>query len=262
MRLERISEMETFIRNEKTVSNDALCQKYGISINTLRRDLRVLEERGTIRKVYGGVAAVEAPEPDFTAPKLIPFRDRYERNSDLKSQIAKAAAEHIHPNDTVFIDSGTSTFAILEHLAEARNVTIVTNNILFLYHGMNYPNLNIIVLPGMVNSGTASTIGASTMEYMRGLNIRKAFMACTALSLSHGVTNSTMEEYEIKRAIMKRCHECYLLLDHTKFNRSALMTFANVEDFQHIITDAVPSQDYVDYFHRHHVDLEIAPAVV
>ena len=83
-------------------------------------------------------------------------------------------------------------------------------------------------------------------------------MACTAASLQSGVTNATSEEYEVKKVVMAQSREHILLIDHTKFNQTSLMTYSQLKDFDLIITDELPGSDYIEHFKTHKVILEIA----
>lgn len=255
MRINRINEMESYILENGSVSSDQLCELFQISKNTLLRDLNILSQKGTVRKVYGGVTAVQAP---FSVKELLPFNDRTTKNIELKNRIAQKAVEHIKPGDTIFVDTGTSTLSIINYLSTIKNLTVITNSVQFMYHALSLPNVNVIALPGILNHGTASLVGVSCIESLGTYNINQAFMACTAASLPIGVTNATSEEYEVKRVVMKQSLEHILLIDHTKFGKTSLMTYAQLEDFHYVITDEMPAEEYRDYFLSHKVMLEVA----
>lgn len=92
MRIERINDMERYIIENGSVTSDKLCEVFRISKNTLLRDLNILAEKGTVKKVYGGVTALQQP---FSVKELLPFNDRTTTNIDLKSKIARQAALHV-----------------------------------------------------------------------------------------------------------------------------------------------------------------------
>nr|MCR4728913.1 DeoR/GlpR family DNA-binding transcription regulator [Lachnospiraceae bacterium] len=144
MRVDRIEKLEKFILDNKTASLDSLCERFDVSKNTLRRDIDALCERGNIKKVYGGVVAVEKGQ----AVGLKPFKERSAINSELKLSIAEKTSKMINDGDTLFIDTGSSTFPLVNLLKNLKDITIVTNSVPFIYHAMAYDNLNIIALPG------------------------------------------------------------------------------------------------------------------
>lgn len=255
MRINRINEMENYILENGSVSSDHLCEIFHISKNTLLRDLGILTQKGTVRKVYGGVTA---SQPSFTVKELLPFNDRNTKNIELKEMIAQKAVTHIQPGDTIFIDTGTSTLSMINYLSQIQNLTVITNSVQFMYHALGLPHINVIALPGMLNHGTASLVGVPCIESLNSYNITKAFMACTAASLSNGVTNATSEEYEVKKVVMKQSLEHILLIDHTKFNKTSLMTYAQFKDFHYIITDEAPPEEYAEHFNANRTVLELA----
>lgn len=255
MRINRIDEVENYILTHKNVSIDKLCEVFDISKNTIRRDLNVLTQKGTVAKVYGGVTAVENLPP---VSSLISFKERNVKNIDIKNQIACRAAAHIKNGDTIFIDTGSSTLNIIDYLTHLTHITVITNSVQVLYKGLSFSNINFIGLPGILKFGTASLVGSGCIEYLRRYNIGKAFMACTAVSLDTGVTNATAEEYEVKRVAMAQSKLHYLLVDHTKFDQSSLMTYCGLEDMNYIITDQTPASDYMNVFNRNHTVVDVA----
>ena len=255
MRIERINDMERYIIENGSVTSDKLCEVFRISKNTLLRDLNILAEKGTVKKVYGGVTALQQP---FSVKELLPFNDRTTTNIDLKSKIARQAALHVQPGDTIFVDTGTSTLSIINYIAQIQGLTVITNSVQFMYRALSFPNINVIALPGILNHNTASLVGVPCINSLSVYNISKAFMAYTAASLQSGVTNATSEEYEVKKVVMAQSLEHILLIDHTKFNQTSLMTYSQLKDFDLIITDELPGSDYIEHFKTHKVILEIA----
>lgn len=255
MRVKRIDQIEEYIQENKSVSLDKLCEIFEVSKNTLRRDIDVLTKRGTVSKVYGGVTAVETYSNNVKG--LIPYTERNIKNQEEKQRIARSAAAHIKSGDTVFIDTGTSTLDILDYLGDISNVTVITNSVLVLSKALNYPTLNVIALPGTLKNGTASMVGLGCIEYLRRYNIKKAFMACTAIAES-GASNASAEEYEIKKVALEQSEQHFVLVDHTKFDKVSLMTFCQLSDIDCLITDQMPSEKYTGLFRQHGITLELS----
>ncbi|MDO4296565.1 MAG: DeoR family transcriptional regulator, partial [bacterium] len=114
MRISRIDQLEHYILEHKSVSIDTLCEVFQISKNTVRRDLDVLLTRGNVEKVYGGVIACDN---NSGIPELISFNERNIKNREAKNKIAALAASHVREKDIIFIDTGTTTVSIIDHLA-------------------------------------------------------------------------------------------------------------------------------------------------
>lgn len=253
MKINRISQVESYILKHKSVSIDNLCEEFQISKNTLRRDLDVLSKKGTVTKVYGGVTSIE---PNSTV--LTTFNERNVKNSESKNRIVKTAVQFIKDGDTIFIDTGTSTSNIIDHIGQLNKVTVITNSIEVMYKTQSYPNIILIGLPGILKRHTSSLVGSDCSKYLKTYNIDKAFMACTAISLENGVTNASSEEYEIKKTAIERSHEHYLLVDNTKFDKTSLMTFCQIQQLDCIITDIQPNDTYMEFFENNNIHVEIA----
>lgn len=241
MRISRIDELEQYILEHRSVTMDTLCEVFSISKNTVRRDLEVLLGRGTVAKVYGGVIANESTT---AIPELVSFQERFNKNAQQKQQIGALAASFVRERDIIYIDSGTTTINLIDHLAHLSAVTVITNSVQIINKAMNYPGINLIVLPGTLKRNTASLIGSSCVEYLEDFNIVRAFMACTAISLETGICNASTEEYSVKKAALKKSQKHYLLADSSKFGKTSLMTFGQISQFDYILTDKLPDDQF------------------
>ncbi|MGL5434685.1 MAG: DeoR/GlpR family DNA-binding transcription regulator [Lachnospiraceae bacterium] len=245
MRVSRIDELEQYIIEHKSVSMDMLCEVFQISKNTVRRDLEVLIGRGTVAKVYGGVVAVEQTP---VIPELVSFSERTYKNARHKQQIAALAASYVREHDIIYIDSGTTTMYMIDHLTHLNAVTVITNSVQVINKAMNHPNINLISLPGTLKRNTASFVGTSCVEYLvEDYNIVRAFMACTGVSPESGVCNASTEEYNIKKAAIKKSQKHYLLADSSKFGKTSLMTYGEIGEFDCILTEKLPDEEFESF---------------
>lgn len=244
MRISRIDQLEQYILDKRTASMDELCEAFQISKNTLRRDLEVLTGRGTVEKVYGGVMAAETAP---VIPELISFYDRTDKQAASKQQIAALAAGFVRDRDIIFIDSGTTTISLVDHLSHLTAVTVITNSIPVINKAMNLPNINLIALPGNLKRNTASLVGTACVEHLSDYNITRAFMACTGITAEAGICNASTEEYSIKKMALKKSRKHYLLADSSKFGKTSLMTFALLSEFHHLLTDQPPEAGLLEH---------------
>lgn len=256
MKTKRIVQIEQYINGRDVVTIQDLVDQFHVSVNTVRRDLNLLQSEGKIKKIYGGAQRFDpAVNP---AEKLMAYAERNIKNPTAKYRIAEKASSFIHEDDTIFIDTGTSTVSLLQHLRHFHHLTIITNSIYVLYSALELPQFTVICLPGIIKNKTASLVGEQCIEMINSYNINKAFMACSSISLTSGVSNSSLEEFAIKKKVLERSPEHYLLVDSTKFDKSSLLTFATLDSFNHIITDKKPSKEYLTYFSEHNVNLVLA----
>ena len=251
MKADRILEMERLILQKGAATMDELREHFDISMNTVRRDVVELLKRGTVEKVYGGVCARRNEQV------LTPYEVRRRGSEEAKAAIGKRAAQLVHDGDIIFIDSGTTTLHMIDHLSHLRELTIITNNLEAINRALPHENITIIALPGQVRRKTRSFTGDDAVSYLRRFNVRIAFMASTGLS-SHGVTNSSPMEYEIKKCAVANTETTVLLLSRSKFGVTGLMTFAQPEDFDVLVTDEAPDAEQLQYLAGKKITLIVA----
>lgn len=251
MKSARLDEMEQYVLNQGTASMADLCTRFGISVNTARRDIVHVLERGTVEKVYGGVRARRSEH-------LTAFAIRAQQRLSSKLRVAMEAAAQIEDGDFVFIDSGSTTMHIPQYIPQAYHVTVLTYSLQCINLALAHPGIQLLVLPGQLQRETNSMTGMETITSLRKYHIRKAFMAASALSLSNGVMNSSSLEYEIKRNALGQSDQKYLLVDHEKFDRTAMLTYARIEDFSSLVTDHLPSNTYRSFCREHGIDIKVS----
>lgn len=239
MKSKRVEEIKAYIRHKKQVSLDELCQVFDVSKNTIRRDVREILEEGEMKKIYGGIAYEEKKG-------LIPFMERNQKASEEKKRIAHKAATFIEEGDIIFVDSGTTTSHLLDELPDMR-LTIITNNLELINRAVLFEKVQVIVLSGVLNKETLSFTGKSGADELERFNIHKAFMACTGFSLSSGVSNSSIEEYEIKSVAVRKSRQVFLLANGAKADVTSLQTYMPLSRVDVLITDTTLDPHYADY---------------
>ncbi len=253
MKTDRLFEMEKYLLQRGSVTMEELCALYGVSMNTVRRDVGELIRKGVADKVYGGVCARKMPEQALT-----PFEARRIDNESAKRRIGECAASLVRDGDIIFLDSGTTTLNVVEHLVQRSDLTVVTNNLEAIVRFAPYEHITVIALPGQLRRKTSSFTGLEAARSLRNYNIRLALMASTGATL-HGVTNSSPLEYEIKRCAIEISENAALLLAGAKFGVAGLMTYATFSDFKQIITDRQLPDDFEKAIKASGAELLIAP---
>lgn len=248
MRLNRLNDMEQYIIEKETVSLEHLADHFQISMNTVRRDLNELLQRGRISKVYGGVST--SPQ---TAP--LPMSVRSAKNNDAKQKIGRIAAGLVKDGDTIFLDSGSTVLCILPHLASRKNITVITHSLSVMYEAAKYPSIQLISLGGLYNHTTSSFVGISTLDALSTITPRAVYIAATGVSLERGLTNTTYFEAEIKRKVVQNCDRIILMADYSKFNYSSTISFYHFEDLSTIVTDRKPPGKYLEAARQNHISL-------
>ena len=171
--------MEQYILQNGQVSIDQLLERFGISINTLRRDLTELEQRGHVGKIYGGVIA-RSPASLLTMPQ------RFQINLTAKRRIGELAAQVIPDNATVYIDSGSTTCNVVQYLSGRRGLSLVSHSIAVLNAAAALKEISLISPGGIYNASIGAFVGLSTLETIRSLRVQIAVMAATGVTIEHG----------------------------------------------------------------------------
>ena len=226
----RRKQMAEYIDQKKSVEMDELCDVFAVSMNTVRADLAYLVSTGAVEKVYGGARSNLNHE-------LHVFAQRTGLNQEAKSLIAKTAARRIFDKDIIYVDSGTTTMHLLEYLDPSENVTILTGNLHVVSQAYNMPNVEMIVLPGLMNRRTNALTDGSTLEFLGRFHFAKAFMGTSGVSESGKLNVYTYIEYEIKKLAVHNSQEVYLLVDSSKFGDVGFVSCGDISDLTELITD-------------------------
>lgn len=255
MRAERIDSIIEFIYKNKNVTLDQICDDFNISKSTVRRDLSEILKDTNLKKTYGGITL---KNKWGNKKYLTSFSERNIENADKKLAISKKAANIVEDNDIIFIDSGTTTFYMVDYLGNVNNLTILTNNLEVIFRAVKYKNINLISLSGTLSRETLSFVGTTSISTIKNFNISKAFMATTGFSIMNGVTNSSPLESDIKRTVISKSNKIILLADSSKFNSVSLMTYCNLEDIDILVTDKMPDKNISDYLYNNKISIEIS----
>ncbi|EUJ41908.1 DeoR/GlpR family DNA-binding transcription regulator [Brochothrix campestris] len=252
MRAKRLVALNYYIQQRKSVSLDELCSHFKVSKNTIRRDINLIIANGTIEKVYGGVKSLVNSE-------LVTFEHRHITNHDSKEAIATTAASLIEDGDFIFIDSGTTTVGLIEQLPPTIQLTILTNSLDIINVGATFQNIRLLLVGNTYKAETRSFVGLNMTRMISKYNITKAFMAASAVSIENGLTNSDLMEYDIKRTIVSRATTTYLLADYSKFNKATLLTYADFEEINVLITDKPLPPGYQHFCDAHQITVITSP---
>jgi DeoR family fructose operon transcriptional repressor len=218
-------------RTDGRVDVVGLAEELGVTTETVRRDLTVLERAGVVRRVHGGAIPVERLgfEPALSARDAVMTGE--------KERIAKAALAELPEEGSVIIDAGTTTGRMVEILPADRELTVVVNSPPLAASLALRPNLTVLMLGGRVRGRTLATVDDWALAPLSQLCVDVAFMATNGVSVRRGLTTPDVVEAAVKRAMIGAARRTVLLADHTKFGNDCLARFGAVEDVDALITD-------------------------
>lgn len=225
-RHERI--LEILIENrEATVAS--LSEALNVSGKTIREDLEKLEQQGLVRRFHGGARLANESFAGLF-PGVMPNT----RNEDFKTLVAQKALEYIHPGEVIALDVGSTTLAIAK-LLENVPVTVLTNDLFIISELVRKDQIRLVV-PGGYRSRN-QLVGEHFESFIAPMNIQKAFISATGIHPEYGLTVFTQALVSQKRALIRAAAQTFCVADHTKFGKCALLTFAELDEVNHIITD-------------------------
>lgn len=251
MKIKRLQEIEDYIGLCGTCSYEELCSHFDISLSTIRRDIGELEQYGKIMKIHGGVMIKKEVLEEEAEVKI---QLQYGSNKD---RIAEIASKIVEDNDIILLGSGSTVAHMVHHLAGKKNITVITNNLVVIEEAMKY-GFSVIIVGGNLDRNTLSFVGTQTIKQLNELNANKSFISCNGITLNHGLSNVADLEADIKKSIIKISSDVIALVDHTKFDKMSLYTFAGINEINTLITDAEPSSEYIELFDKNNTRLEIA----
>ncbi|SKC84562.1 DeoR/GlpR family DNA-binding transcription regulator [Maledivibacter halophilus] len=249
MKNTRLKKIESFLKEKETSTVQELCEVFNVSVNTIRRDIAELTEKGTVNKFYGGVS--------YNKTKYSTYENRSTQNKSIKDRISELAAKNIKEDEIIYIDSGTTTANILTHLDSNIRLTVITNSLDIITHASKMPNVELYIIGYKYRSISRSFIGTLDNNKVLNFNINKAFMSVSGISISEGLTNSDYSETEIKHSICNIANEIFVLADSTKINKSALLTYCDLEGIDAIFTDKNSDTNFNNFCEKHNIKILI-----
>lgn len=224
----------------RAASVPRLCELTGASEATVRRDLNTLARQGKLNKVHGGAVMnsgeFQGEEPDVGTKALL--------HQEEKERIARYAASLVDNDDVVYLDAGTTTVRMVEHLKGSRAL-FVTNSVACAQRLLEL-ELRGYVVGGWLKPGTGAVVGAEVLGWLERYNFTKVFLGTNGITVWQGYTTPDPEEAAVKRKASERAYLTYVLADSSKFDKVTAATVLPLEKAS-IITDRLPDSGYLEH---------------
>jgi len=224
----RRTKIMEYLEVKNTISLQDLVDKLKASESTIRRDLSQLETENKLVRIHGGARKYQKLDRERT------MSERTTKNSQEKLDIAKLASTIIETNDSIFLDAGSTTFAVIPFLKN-KGITVVTNGTQHA-DSLAEESINTILIGGKIKSSTKAIIGSTALKQLEGYQFNKVLLGVNGIDTKSGFTTPDLEEAMLKKTAIKNGNQTYFLADSSKFNK---MTFANITSFENqvVITD-------------------------
>jgi len=219
-----------------SVSIEDLCERFGISVATARRDLNQLEKQGRLRRTHGGAEAVE---PLFYEPfrHVSTFQAEIEHHAEEKRRIGMAAAELIDEGDTIAVTAGTTATQVTRAIPFQRKITVVTNTVNVAMELSSRPEINIFVTGGFMHGRWFSLVGSVAVQSMRGIFVDKVFIGANGVHAEHGLTAFHPDEAGFNSVMVNQARRKIVVADRSKLGVLATHLFCPITEVHMLITD-------------------------
>jgi DeoR family fructose operon transcriptional repressor len=230
---ERQHAIAALVAERGRVSVAAVAEEFGVTTETVRRDLALLERSGTLRRVHGG--AVPAGALTLAETGLL---ERHGTHSERKRKMAAAALDLLPGLDgSVVLDGGSSTAALAEVLPGDRRLFVATNSVPIAARLASGTGITLHVLGGRVRGLTQTAVGETPIRALADLRVDVAFIGTNGVSATYGFTTPDEAEAATKRAMIRAAQRIVVLADSSKLGREHLVRFAAVDDVDVLVTD-------------------------
>lgn len=229
----RHREILDYIQINKRATVTELANKFSITEATIRRDLNELSESQLIQRTRGGAVGIiyRYIEDEYDVRQVSHFTE--------KQSIARKALELVDDEDSIILDSGTTTYELAKLLHMKKDLTIIINdfNIYNILRGQ--PNIKLIFAGGVIiEEYNEISVGIPNKEFYSKYSVNKAFMGVMSVELDSGVYHSNMDVSYAKQGMVENAEQIILLVDHTKFESKSMYRITSMDNIDYIVTDS------------------------
>lgn len=232
------------LNEHSKVNVEDLSRQFGVSEVTIRKDLQALEDKNLLTRVRGGAIALASI---VSADELenMSIQAKIYRNLKEKKAIAKFAASLISENETILLDSGSTTLELAKNLDQFQHLTIITNDVnIGVELTTRYKRFNVILLGGHIRPDSLSIVGPVAASTLKMFYCDKLFLGVDSFSLEKGLTTTNLEEANVNQTMMSVSKSTIAILDSSKFNKRSFAFIAPVSSVDTVITDTNIPDDF------------------
>ena len=226
------------LRTQGGVETEDIAQRYGVSVETVRRDLLELEKMSLLKRVYGGAVGVSV-----TSRNEPPHSERENVASDQKREIAAKVVGLIPDDATVFLDLGTTIEALARAVPPTFSGTIITASLRAVATLAHLPHAEILVSGGKLRKSELSLSGSMATSFLDGIYPDIAVISVGAIDADTGITDFDFDELHVKKSVLANSAMSIVVADSTKFNRVAPFKLCSVAAPSYIATDSGLDED-------------------
>lgn len=240
--IERKNEILNKLKLEQRVLVSELSAHYGVTEETIRRDLDKLEKEGYATKTYGGAIWGNSTKTDLS------YTVRNKTNVEAKHAIASLVAAAVQDGDHIMLDDSSTSLYIAKQLKEKKDLTVITNSIEVIVELSDVEGWNIMSTGGRLKPDSLALVGTQCHQMIRNFHVDKVIMSCKGIDPTAGITDSSEYHSSTKQIMMAAARQKILALDYTKFNKISFVRIADLGSIDVVVTNREPSRQWLDLF--------------
>lgn len=241
---EREEKIIDILRINDITTVDEIAKKLFVSKPTVRRDLDKLVKKGIVSRTHGGAVLIKN-----AADEKIPYSLREQEQNNAKTVMAKKAIKYIKDGYTIMLDGSTSAFAIIPLLSEFNNIIVITNSAKasLILGQMGIKNIST---GGHMINKSFSYVGEDAIRTIKNYNADIVLFSCRSLSENGYLTDNSIEENQVRRAMIKKSHKSVFLCDKSKINKTCLNNLCHISEIDEIISDEIIPENILNLKNR------------
>ena len=247
--IERRREIISRLTSDGKVLVSTLAREFGVTEETIRRDLEKLDKDGLASKTYGGAVSKNPSTPD------LPYNVREVVNVEKKQNIADKVSELINDGERILLDSSSTALYVVKKIKEKKNLTVITNSVKILLELADKQDWTILSTGGALKKGALSLTGSSAEKMINSYHVDTAIYSCKGLDMALGITDSNESDSLIKQAMIHSSERRILAVDSDKFDKKSFVKVCNATDVDIIVTDTEPSEKWIGFCHENNIEL-------
>ena len=234
--MNNIAERHQFILNKLKAKGNVnvlnLYRELKVSSVTIRKDLKLLEEKGLLFRTHGGATA----HNPYTVDR--PVNEKEKLQASEKMKIGAMAAQSIVANDSIIIASGTTVLALAKNIQPKGSLTVVTSALNVALELMQHPAIEVLQLGGILRKSSSSVTGPYAQSILSDFSCTKLFLGVDGIDLEFGLTTTSVMEAHLNRQMIAASQKVIVLTDSTKFGKRGFGKICGLENVDRIITDS------------------------
>lgn len=249
---ERQNKIYYIIRNDGAITTAKLVDMFGVSVETVRRDLLAMEKHGLLTRVHGGAVAKGDMQP------FLELKERNKKYSANKSELSEKAVEFVEEGDVIGIDCGSTAISFAESLKEKfTSLTVVTHSLDVFEILRNHRQFRLILCGGYYMHDENAFYGSFTLDMLDKLHVKKSFVFPWAISIEYGIFDYCEELYQVQNKLISISDEVYILADSSKFEKTGLLKFADMKSNYTYITDSNLKDEMVKLYKENDIKIHL-----